>query len=536
MKFCKYLLLIFLPAVLMVSCKKSDFVAVNINPSILPTVDPGAQFLMASDHLVKDFEHFYDFNRAINYWMQYTTGSAGNSPNFNIPGGNFNYRYDNYYNNVGVPLADIPNLIAKLSEAQQAGRVYELNVARIYMAYEAFYVSDINGSIPYTQAFQARYGGTLTPVYDAQQTLFDTLDLQIKTAVKVLETAQSATQTIYGGQDPFYGSITSATDWATAWAKAGNALRLKMAMRLMKREPTKLQSVATDVLADANQMAAVSDSWVLLAGPSFANGAGNFNPTGFLATKPMVDFLQNNADPRLRMFYRKDSLGLYIGGPTSPDVCALQANQDLYTANKTFSAVQHRLFAPNFDEADGNGVGSGIAFFPVITYAEYCFIRAELAARGIAGSDAATWYTNGVTASIQFYDARATAAQINGYVAVTPAEIATYLAKPGIAYDPSRAIEQIACQANVDFYRQPSEAWSWWKRTGFPNTTSVLAWSPLTAGGLSLTLPRRPQFTPLPISDPNYTNQQTAYAAMQTDPNFGSGLNDITGRIWWDMP
>ena len=72
--------------------------------------------------------------------------------------------------------------------------VYEVAIAAIFKAYYAFYVSDINGSIPYSQAFQARYGGTLTPVYDPQQELFDTLDLQIKTAVKTLETSQGAEQ------------------------------------------------------------------------------------------------------------------------------------------------------------------------------------------------------------------------------------------------------------------------------------------------------------------------------------------------------
>jgi hypothetical protein len=538
MKFCKYLFLFSLPAVLMVSCKKSDFVAVNINPSILTSVDPGAQFLSASDHVVKDFEYYYDFDRAINPWMQYTTGPTGNGLNFNVPGGNFNYRYDNFYTNVGVPLADIPHLISQMSAAQQAARVYELNVASIYMAYEAFYTSDINGSIPYSQAFKARYGGTLTPVYDPQQTLFDTLDAQIKAAVTALEATPTVTQVIYGGLDPFYGNTvtSSGADWALAWAKTGNALRLKMAMRLMKRDPTKLQAIASDVLKDPNQMAAVADSWVLLTGPTFANATGNFNPTGLLATKPMVDFLQNHGDPRLRMFYRKDSLGLYIGSPTNPDTAALNSYQALYTAGRTFSPIQHRLFAPNFDESDGNGIGQGVAFFPVLTYAEYCFIRADMGARGITADDAATWYTNGVTASIQFYDQRATAAQIVGYKSLGPTEISDYLAKPGITFDPSRATEQIACQANVEFYRQPAEAWAWWKRTGLPNTTSVLAWSPLTGLGQTLILPRRPQFSPKPVSDPNYTNQQAAYSAMQADPNFGSGLTDVTGRIWWDMP
>jgi hypothetical protein len=533
MKFYKYLLLFSLPAVLMTSCKKSDFVADNINPSILTSVDPGAQFLTASSHVVKDFEQFYDFNREINYWMQYTTGPAGNGPNFVIPGGNFNYRFDNFFTNVGTPLADIPNLISKMTEEQQAGRVYELNIARIYMAYEAFYVSDINGSIPYTQAFKARYGGTLAPVYDPQQVLFDTLDAQIKAAVAVLETAQPVTQTLYGGQDPFFGSASTP---ALAWAKAGNALRLKIAMRLMKRDPAKLASIAADVIKDGNQMAAVADSWVLLAGPSFANGQGNFNPKGFLATQPMVDFLQNHSDPRLRMYYKKDSMGLYIGSPTNPDVSSMSYYDTVYTNNDRFSPVQYRLFAPNYDQGDGLGVGGGIAFFPVLTYAEYCFIRAELAARSITSDDAATWYKAGITASITFYDQRATAAQINGYVPLASGEIDAYLLKPDIAYNPAKGIEQIACQANVEFYRQPAEAWAWWKRTGFPNTSSVLAWSALTAGGQTLVLPRRPQFTTLPISDPNYNNQAAAYKDMEADPNFGNGLSDITGRIWWDMP
>ena len=79
----------------------------------------------------------------------------------------------------------------------------------------------------------------------------------------------------------------------------------------------------------------------------------------------------------------------------------------LYSVPDTLSPLQHRLFTPNYDE--GNGPGDGIGFFPFLTYAEYCFIRAELGARNITSDDAATWYTKGVTASINFYDQRATA-------------------------------------------------------------------------------------------------------------------------------
>jgi len=71
-----------------------------------------------------------------------------------------------------------------MTTADQANRANEVAIASIYKAYYAFYVSDINGSIAYSEAFQARYGGTLTPVYDPQASLFDTLDTQIKSGCR----------------------------------------------------------------------------------------------------------------------------------------------------------------------------------------------------------------------------------------------------------------------------------------------------------------------------------------------------------------
>ena len=529
MKLYKYVLALLILVTALGSCKKSTFVDLNIDPTTLLSVDPKQQFLQASAKLPNDFEYYYDVYRSLMPWMQYSTGASGNGSGFTNPSSHFNYRYGNFYSNVGVPLSDIPKLIAKMSSADQAARVYENSIASIYKAYYAFYVSDINGSIPYTQAFQARYGGTLTPSYDSQAMLFDTLDAQIKKAVTTLETVQPVTQLLYGTYDPFYGGA------ALQWAKAGNALRLKIAMRLMKRDANKLKSIATDVLADANQMSAVADSWVLSVGSSFADAGGNFSPNGFLASQPIVNFMLSKADPRLRIYYRKNGKGQYVGSPTSPDTAKLPAYQALYAAKDTpFSPLQHRLFTPNFNENDGFGVGNGDGFYPVLTYAEYCFIRAELGARAITGDAAATWYAKGVTASINFYDDRAIKAKVSAYTPVSAAEITAYLAMPGIAYDPTKGIEQIACQAYLDFYRQPSEAWAWWKRTGFPNTTSVVPWSPLSSNGNIATLTRRASLNLADPGDANYANQKAAYDAMASDPDFGTGPSDAFGRVWWD--
>lgn len=524
------------PAMLAVSCKKAEFVKANINPSTLTTVDPGAQFLYAAVHATNDFENYYDYYRAIMPWMQMITNSAGNAENFTNQSGNFNYRYGNFYGNVGLALADIPHLIANMTTAQQALRVDEAAIAQIYKAYYAFYVSDINGSIPYSQAFQARYGGTLTPVYDQQQNLFDSLDIQIKTAVATLESTDATNQTMYGGNDPFYGTLGNAGE-AVAWAKAGNALRLKIAMRSLKRNPSGVAAIVQDVLHDGNQMSAWTDSWVLYVGNAFATSTSNYNPTGFLAAAPLVNFMNANSDPREPIFYRPNVKGQYYGSPTSPDTCQTAYWQNLYKNDAdTFSAVQHRLFTPDFDEGDGNGPGSGTGFYPLLTYAEYCFIRADLAARGVTTDNAQNWYTNGVTASIQFYDKQAQNAQIAGYKTVDSAHIANYLKAPGVLWSSANATQLIACQAFIDFYRQPSEAWAWWKRTGYPNTTSVIQWSTLSSNGAVSTLNRRVALTLLPTSDANYANQQAAYTQMESDPIFGSSPSDAQGRVWWDMP
>jgi hypothetical protein len=537
MKRYKYLFLAMIPAVLAVSCKKDAFVKANINPSTLTTVDPGAQFLYASVHVPNDFEYYYDYYRAMMPWMQMITGSAGNGLNFTTQSGNFNYRYGNFYGNVGLALSDIPHLIANMPSEQKPGRADEAAIASIVKAYYAFYVSDINGSIPYAQAFQARYGGTLTPVYDEQQNLFDTLDIQIASAVATLENTSAATQVLYGANDPFYGNLSPVAE-AEAWAKAGNALRLKIALRQLKRNPTGVAAIVAAVLKDsANLISSVADSWVLLAGPNFATQQSNFNPQTFLAAAPLVNFMNANADPREPAFFRPNVNGAYFGSPTSPDTCQAPYWQNLYkNSADTFSAVQHRLFAPNYDEGDGNGPGSGVSFFPVITYAEVCFIRADLAARGVTTENAQALYTAGVTASIQFYDARAKGTGIAGYAPVTAGQISAYLGMPGVLWNAGKATELIACQAHIDFYRQPNEAWAWWKRTGFPNTTSVIRWSTLSSNGTVNVLNRRVALTLLPTSDANYANQQAAYAQMATDPNFGGSPGNAQGRIWWDMP
>ncbi|MCX2451078.1 SusD/RagB family nutrient-binding outer membrane lipoprotein [Pedobacter sp. PLR] len=523
----KYLSLLFVAMILGVSCKKESFVKANLDPETLYTINPEDQFLKASTSVPNDFEYFADVYRATNLWMQYTTLSTGNGLNFNNVGAQFNTRYGNFYSNVGASLVDGMKLIDAMPESEKASRTQMRAIMQVLLSYYAFYTSDINGSIPYSEAFQARYQGTLTPKYDTQSEIFSLVDTQLKSSVAALK-APAAGQIGLGGNDPMFNGDP------LMWAKAANALRLKVALRLIKVDPAKLKSIATEVIADNTQMSGVADSWMMKVGPSYADAGSNWNPSSFVAGKPVLDFMAAKNDPRLKIYYRPNKAGNYVGSFPSPDEAKLPQNAPLYTSIDNLSQLQHRLFTPNFDEGDGFGAGKGVGFFPLITYAEYCFMRADLSARGITTDVAEDWYKKGVYASVEFYSQRAIAAQVTGFEAVKTADIDSYYAAPGVQFDASKAQEQIAVQAYLDFFRQPLEAWAWWKRTGFPNTTSVLAWSPLTANGAELKLIRRAGITILPSSNLNFGHQQSALAEMATNPDFGSGPNDPFGRVWWD--
>lgn len=545
-------------------CQKESFVETNVNPEALTNVPPGSQFLNASLNIHnRDFEAFYDYYQRIMPWMQYSTGLTGNGQNFTQVYDNFGNRYNPLYTGVGNTLTDVEKLIGNFSAEEQPRYVHMIRISRILKAYYAFYVSDIYGSIPYSEAFQARYSGIRTPKYDMQQELFTTLDAELKESIATLKVAQPVPQVALGTNDQYYaGNVQQ-------WVKAGNALRLKIAMRLTKRAPATLKAIATEVLASpaTDLMSSNTDGWVFVAPASFTEG-GNWNPENLRASKPLVDFMWNTRDPRLDAFYTpnsysqanidlliadrqlpagtKESARRYVGGFTSPDSARQTQNVQRFYSYRyitaggvrstldTLSFIQRRLFQPSY--ADNGTAGTGRVYLPVITYADFCLMRAELAATGVTAENAKTWYDSGVTASLDWYDMVAQGSALTNYTAMTAAEKTAYLAQPTVAFTAAKALDQIASQQYIHFLKQPSEGWATWKRTGFPNTTSTVALPRLISNGAVLTVPRRaPLGLPSP-TEPNYINRKAAYDEMAKEAGFGNSPQDATGRVWWDRP
>lgn len=550
---------------LLAGCQKDAFIETNTNPNTLYAIAPEEQLLEAMVQMnVADFEWFYDNYRRIMPWMQQLTFEAGTPETVNTDLGNFNTRYGRLYGNVGNKLYDVGVLISELPEEEQPAYASVGAVANILLAYYAFYVSDINGSLAYTEAFQARYGGTLTPVYNTQEELFGIFDQQLKDAVNTLSNAGDG-QVSPGQFDVYFqGDFDN-------WIRTANATRLRLAMRWMERDEAKAQAIVDEVLQDGRLIESNEQNLDFHSSYVTQTEIGNtnwdpYNQGIMRAPKPSVDFMYEHGDPRIRSYYTMNDYSeenfnvakaqdpslagktwnprRYVGSVVSPDMTNDAPYNRLYqvrtiTVNgadeelDTLSNIQQRMFFPRATDENGNQ-GEGSFHTPFITYADVCFMRAELAVRGMSAENAEEWYNKGIRASIEYYDQLALDADVPDYEEVDAGEIDAYLAAPGIEFDPANALEQIAVQAYLNFFKQPNEAWALWKRTGYPNETSVLEFPKIYADGALLEIPRRAQILPPSSSDRNAANRQAAIDQMSQNPDFGSDPLDQFGRVWWD--
>lgn len=199
----------------------------------------------------------------------------------------------------------------------------------------------------------------------------------------------------------------------------------------------------------------------------------------------------------------------------------------------------------------------------VMTYPQQCFMLAHLASTGAAvpgGGSAASWYEKAVRAAFAELqsDAQRYRIQIatnaahpklpavnpNGLYVISNAQVDAYLAA-----NPYVDTESVSEQAWVYFYTNPKEMWTWWKLTGYPRTVRINgpdsdlptrayfvqptagASKDLTGGGANLLWQRR-GVLPKP-NEKNAPNFRAAQSELVKSPIY-QGLNNTTGRIWWD--
>ena len=286
------------------SCSTDDYADINTNPATIGK--PNIPFLFTqaeinfepSDYLL----WFYNGAYTTKFAQSYTpSGSFGDL--FNQLGelggeGSQFIAVKNYEN-------EIKDVVSRMGSEESAKYNNVLAMTNTLSVYLAMFDSDMFGSMPYSEAAQLRYGGTLTPKYDSQKELFDEWLTELNNDIKIL-VANETNQIQMGSNDIVYNGTVA------KWLKFANAVKLKIAARLLHQDKAKALAIAAEVGAnDAYVMSGSDDDFVYNKGTGGDGGDNTYhfgNSVGLgAASKNVIDFMIKNKDPRLLVMFTKNN-------------------------------------------------------------------------------------------------------------------------------------------------------------------------------------------------------------------------------------
>jgi hypothetical protein len=476
----KLSVLLLVATVGLTGCKK--YLDVNQNPNnpdsatpalLLPTVEAAVGQLVGNS---------FQVNGGI--WAQYWTQSPSASQ----------YRtLDRYtptnadYDRAWLTIYRSALINAQLIINNNSSNDYVKGMAYVLKAYTFQVATDAFGDIPLDEALQ----GTLiaSPKYAAQELVYDSVFTYIDKGIALLNAPAAPA---VGNQDLVFQGNT------TKWKSFAATLKLRAYLRLSQVNPAKAQAGIAALYA-TNPTFLAEDASV-----KYSNTGGNENPLynemvglgrvqNLVASGTAVRAMNANGDPRVLRFY-----SVVPGGST--DTIA-------YIAQGTAATNSTKRVSTPSTLVGGVAADAASALAPVkfMSASESSFLQAEAITRGWAAGNATALFRSGVTQS--FTATGLTATQATAYLAAAPD--AQFV--PGA----STAIERIITQkwyAMNGF--QGFEAWTEWRRTGFPSFIAPSAASTIGAGRFALRM--------------LYPNSE-----ITTNGNF-PGTQLIYTPVWWD--
>ncbi|HEV2481164.1 MAG TPA: SusD/RagB family nutrient-binding outer membrane lipoprotein [Puia sp.] len=381
-------------------------------------------------------------------------------------------------------------------------------------------ITDKFGPVPYSQV------GTslITVPYDSQQQIYTEMFAQLDTASANLATyiAANPGSTPLASYDALYGG-----DY-TKWLKLANSLRLRLAMHLTKIDPTTAQAQAEKALgATGGVMSVPADDANVLA--SQANGNDYYQITYNYGDNSMNasigSYMNGYKDPRMPIYFSPDTNAGYT---------------TLYTGIRIGCNIPPKPYYSGFSKYNTTSTFTLSAPETIMTAAEVWFLKAEAALRGWNNAgDPQTDYETGINTSMQQNGVGSAAAAYIADNTSTPANYVDYLNSANninalssitIAWDPNatneQKLERIITQKWLAMFPEGQEAWTEFRRTGYPALFPVVVNS---SGG---TIDTRIQVRRLAYPQSEATvNPDAEKAGIQL---LGGPDNGGT-RLWWDV-
>ena len=460
-------------------------------------------------------------------WAGYFAQNAGwiggfNHTTYNLVNGWVKETYKCSYTNAFTPWLKVKTSPVTLTDKSGFALAQILKVSTWHKAADAF------GPIPYTKAGTGLF---VTP-YDAQDVVYKEMLKELSESIDILTPLAVQGVKLFPDFDAVYAGD------AAKWVKYANSLMLRLAMRvrfadadLAKNYAEKAVNHSIGVMKEKTDMAQISTG----IGLSFVNNietlAGQYAETRM--SVDMFSYLVGYEDPRIVVYFKP-----------SEHPKALELN---------FSSDKFLPFPPGFGSAykpEGSDISLVKASLPNITSAtptywmrasEVYFLRAEGALIGWSmGGNAEDLYKDGIKMSVDE----------NG---INPSDASAYIAsnKKPVDVDMSAVIpvgrsfhakttstvkfegtdeeklEKIITQKWISLYPNGMEAWTEWRRTGYPHLQTPIS---NRSGGVVNTEKgiRRMHYT---IVQGRSKEEQAEYEKAVT---MLQGPDTPATNLWWD--
>ncbi|AZQ63655.1 SusD/RagB family nutrient-binding outer membrane lipoprotein [Flammeovirga pectinis] len=383
-------------------------------------------------------------------------------------------------------------------------------------------MTDIYGPIPYVDY------GTTEVTYDKQAAIYDKFFAELDLAISNLDQSTEVIPTFSAVDDLYQGDLGM-------WKKLAASLKLRLAMRISNIDPANAKKYAEEAIAsgvfEGADIAQVGAGVSPIVHPlaTISEGWGDIKMGA-----DMESILTGLNDPRQAVYFTEAS-GPEDGNVIKTGFAGVRAGIDLPEGRGDYQ--YYSRINPSFINQTTPIV--------LMTSAEVYFLRAEAALKGWnAGGSAQALYEEGVKQSFAQHGLKDVDTYLMDATSV-PADYVdpsdgTYntdystaaVSDVTIKYDASKAMEQIITQKWIAMFPEGMEAWSEFRRTGYPHIFPVKFNK--SNGGV----PDGEYIKRLGYPDGEAVNNVEAYNAgvanLKSENSRATGDNGGS-PLWWDV-
>lgn len=385
--------------------------------------------------------------------------------------------------------------------------------------------TDMFGPIPYKEAGK----GLITVPYDSQEEVYKAMFKELSDAIEVLtKYADNGNSKLLPNADAVYaGDIHK-------WVVYANSLMLRLAMRVYYADAALSKKYALQAVNHSYGVMKTKDDEAKMergASLEFKNNLdvliNQYNECRMGSS--MLAYLGGYQDPRLPKYFNTSTVsqavtvgtyGKYSGVPTGHDVSSNDAFRDSSRPAITSTTPTYWMRA-----------------------SEVYFLLAEAALHGFAvGGTAESLYEKGIEMS--FEENGIASSEVADYMSsgLKPSAYSFHLTNPGVNVDvpavteattawsgtDEEKLEKIMIQKWIALYPNGQEAWTEYRRTGYPKLHSVV--TNYSNGEIDSEVGiRRMRFpTNKSTSAEDIANLESARKLLR------GGLDKAGTRLWWD--